>query len=177
LQLSATSLIYIREDHTLDSRWQTDCLTTVPLAVCADAVMGRFAAGAADLCHELLAGTCTDVFAHVQSAGFESKITIFGECFSFRPQRTGTKLSTHAWGIALDLNPESNAGNRRKYGCRSGRDIQAGRIFVGRGLAGKRARSHTFSTLYGILEPFRRRARRDRRERRRKITCDSHGDR
>jgi len=78
-------------------------------AVCADAVMGRFAAGAADLCHELLAGTCTDVFAHVQSAGLQSKITIFGECFSFRPQRTGTKLSTHAWGIALDLNPESNA--------------------------------------------------------------------
>jgi hypothetical protein len=60
-------------------------------------------------CHKVLAQSCTDVFARIQSAGLQSKINSFGGCFSFRPQRTGSKLSTHAWGIALDLNPESNA--------------------------------------------------------------------
>ena len=39
----------------------------------------------------------------------------FGGCFAFRPQRNGSKLSAHCWGIAIDLNPESNpqgsAGN------------------------------------------------------------------
>jgi len=66
-------------------------------------------------CHKLLASVFTGVFDRIQSSGLQSKITSFGGCFSFRPQRTGTKLSTHAWGIAIDLNPETNeqgtAGN------------------------------------------------------------------
>jgi len=55
------------------------------------------------------------VFSKIQSAGLQERLTSFGGCFSFRPQRTGTKLSAHAWGIAIDLNPETNqqgtAGN------------------------------------------------------------------
>ena len=49
------------------------------------------------------------MFLQIQRAGLQNKITGFGGCFSFRPQRTGTKLSAHAWGIAIDLNPEINA--------------------------------------------------------------------
>lgn len=100
---------YIREDHTLDPRWQAEQLTTIllpfPLALSWDhsRAVQRIS------CHKLLAHSCADVFTHIQSSGLQSKITSFGGCFSFRPQRTGTKLSTHAWGIALDLNPESNA--------------------------------------------------------------------
>lgn len=100
---------YIREDHTLDPRWQTDCLTTVPLPFALTLSWDSSRQVRRISCHRLLAQTCTDVFVHIQSAGLQRKIASFGGCFSFRPQRTGTKLSTHAWGIALDLNPESNA--------------------------------------------------------------------
>jgi hypothetical protein len=99
---------YIREDHTLDPRWQTDFLTTVPLPFALTLSWDTSQHVQRITCHKLLAQTLADVFAGVQKAGLQPKITSFGGCFSFRPQRTGTKLSTLAWGIALDLNPESN---------------------------------------------------------------------
>lgn len=35
-------------------------------------------------------------------------IDIFGGCYSHRPMRGGTRLSMHAYAIAIDLNPEEN---------------------------------------------------------------------
>jgi hypothetical protein len=100
---------YIREDHTLDPKWQADFLTTVPLPFALTLSWDGSRQVQRISCHRLLAGTLADVFEGVQKARLQSKITSFGGCFSFRPQRTGTKLSTHAWGIAVDLNPEANA--------------------------------------------------------------------
>ena len=64
-------------------------------------------------CHKLLVPVFSNLFARIQSAGLQDKITSFGGCFAFRPQRTGTKLSAHAWGIAIDLNPETNQQGTR----------------------------------------------------------------
>ena len=100
---------YIREDHTLDPHWQAELLTSIELPFPLTLSWDRSRQVQRMSCHRLLAQTCTDVFSHIQSEGLQSKITSFGGCFSFRPQRTGTRLSTHAWGIAIDLNPESNA--------------------------------------------------------------------
>ena len=55
-----------------------------------------------------MTGIFADVFERLQREGLQEKITSFGGCFSFRPQRTGTKLSVHSWGMAIDLNPETN---------------------------------------------------------------------
>lgn len=100
---------YIREDDTLDPRWQTEQLATVPLPFPIVLSWDRSRRVERITCHKLLQPALEEVVRAILKAGLQSKITSFGGCFSFRPQRSGTKLSTHSWGIAIDLNPESNA--------------------------------------------------------------------
>jgi hypothetical protein len=99
---------YTTADHTLDSRWQSQFLERVILPFPMTLSWDHSQSVSAITCHKLLASAFTGVFARIQSSGLQNKVTSFGGCFSFRPQRTGTKLSTHAWGIAIDLNPETN---------------------------------------------------------------------
>ena len=99
---------YTTADHTLDLRWQSEFLERVTLPFPMTLSWDHTHSVSAITCHKLLASTFTGVFARIQSSGLQNKITSFGGCFSFRTQRTGTKLSTHAWGIAIDLNPETN---------------------------------------------------------------------
>jgi D-alanyl-D-alanine carboxypeptidase len=119
---------YIREDHMLDPRWQTEMLESVPLPFPILLPWDKSRSVRRISCHKLLAQRCAYVFAQIQNAGLQSKITSYGGCFSFRPQRTGTRLSAHAWGIALDLNPESNA-----QGAAGNMDASVIAIFKGAG--------------------------------------------
>jgi hypothetical protein len=38
---------------------------------------------------------------------------IYGGCFNYRVKRGGSSLSTHSWGIAIDVNPGKNAFQSR----------------------------------------------------------------
>lgn len=100
---------YILPDHTLDPRWQTEFLTRIALPFTIALSWDKSRAVAQITSHKLMAEVFATVFEEIERADLQQKITTFGGCFNFRPQRTGTKLSTHAWGIAIDLNPESNA--------------------------------------------------------------------
>ena len=99
---------YIAKDHTLEPAWQTEFLGRITLSFPLIISWDHSQRVTAITCHKLLTKTFVAVFDRIQSSGLQSKITSFGGCFSFRPQRTGSKLSTHAWGIAIDLNPETN---------------------------------------------------------------------
>jgi hypothetical protein len=100
---------YVLPDHTLDPRWQTDFLTLVALPFPLPLSWDKSRTVSEMTCHKLMASIFADVFGQLQTVGLQEKITSFGGCFSFRPQRTGTKLSAHSWGIAIDWNPETNA--------------------------------------------------------------------
>jgi hypothetical protein len=64
-------------------------------------------------CHEKLAKPLTVIFTaaatHYGEKQFRKlRLDRFGGCFNYRPMRGGTALSTHAWGAAVDLDPERN---------------------------------------------------------------------
>lgn len=64
-------------------------------------------------CHVNVAAVFTRVFAeaakHYGEKQFRAlKLDQFGGCYNYRKMRGGSRLSTHAWGIAIDLDPAAN---------------------------------------------------------------------
>ena len=64
-------------------------------------------------CHKLAAEAFLNVFndllAHYGMKEIERLgIDLFGGCFNYRKMRGGTSWSTHAWAIAIDLDPARN---------------------------------------------------------------------
>jgi hypothetical protein len=59
-------------------------------------------------CHRLLAARFESVFNRIFDEDLEYLLKSFGGCFNFRRKRNGRQFSTHAWGIAVDLNSETN---------------------------------------------------------------------
>jgi D-alanyl-D-alanine carboxypeptidase len=99
---------YIGTDAQLETRWQTDFLERVNLPFPLRLSWDRSRTILQMTCHQRLTSVSAGIFGCIQERGLQEKISSFGGCFAFRPQRSGNKLSAHSWGIAIDLNPESN---------------------------------------------------------------------
>lgn len=59
-------------------------------------------------CHRLLKPRIEAAFNMLLDQGLRDHIHAFGGCFHFRQKRNGAGLSAHCWGIALDLNCDTN---------------------------------------------------------------------
>jgi LysM repeat protein len=103
---------YLREDGSLDPRWETEqlarCTLPFPITLSWDATKQVRTL----YCHKKLTGRFEAVFREIERRGLRERVRTFGGCFNFRAKRSGSKLSTHAWGIAIDLNPETNGMGR-----------------------------------------------------------------
>lgn len=65
------------------------------------------------VCHshvdEAIAGIFADAARHYGEEQFRKlRLDQFGGCYNFRVMRGGSNLSTHAWGIAVDVDPTNN---------------------------------------------------------------------
>lgn len=77
-------------------------------------------------CHRLVADNFTNIFTDLLDCyGYEEikrlGIDLFGGCFNYRRMRGGTSWSTHAWGIAIDLDPARNKLKETKRTARFAR--------------------------------------------------------
>jgi len=99
---------YVGTDGQLDPRWQADFLTRVNLPFPLRLAWDLSSTITLMTCHRRMTGVFASVFATVQQRGLQAAVASFGGCYAYRPQRTGSKLSTHSWGIAIDLNPATN---------------------------------------------------------------------
>ena len=100
---------FIGADGTLDPQWQAQFLTRTPLPFTLPLSWDQSKIVSQLLCHVKLRDVFPAVFTAIAERGLQPQVRTFGGCFNFRSKRTSGKLSTHSWGIAIDLNPETNA--------------------------------------------------------------------
>ena len=77
-------------------------------------------------CHKLVADKFKGVFTELLCVyGLpkikELGIDLFGGCFNYRVMRGGSSWSTHAFGVAIDLDPKRNLLNETKKTARFAR--------------------------------------------------------
>jgi LysM repeat protein len=103
---------YLRADGSLDPRWEADQLARAELPFPIMLSWDTTKQVRSLYCHKFLTRAFQEVFAEIDRRRLRGKVRSFGGCFNFRAKRSGSKLSTHAWGVAIDLNPETNAMGR-----------------------------------------------------------------
>lgn len=59
-------------------------------------------------CNKVLAPVFLLIFKEINDKNLEHLIINFGGCYSYRSKRVNGDLSTHAWGISIDINPDVN---------------------------------------------------------------------
>jgi hypothetical protein len=106
-------LLYIKQGIFDRAAWEHDFIVTAALPFPLPLSWDLTQQATRFQCHKLMADVFHAVFAEIQARGLKNSLTSFAGCYEPRAQRASTKLSTHTWGIAMDLNAESNSQGTR----------------------------------------------------------------
>ncbi len=102
-------LKYIRDDGSIDPRWEVERMVKAVLPFPIPLSWDTSQKVTTIRCHKLVAPLVEDVFKRIAAQGLKSTVKTYGGCYVYRPKRGQVKPSTHSWGIAIDLNPNTNA--------------------------------------------------------------------
>jgi hypothetical protein len=100
---------YVDEDGCFDEySWNREMLTMTQLPFPVALSWDRSLQTRRVRCHKKMAGVITDAFCTIEREGFADEVITVGDFYNFRSKRSCGKLSLHCWGIAIDVNPETN---------------------------------------------------------------------
>lgn len=88
-------------------------------------------------CHRLVGGSLAGILEAIRDRhGLEwikaHQLDHYGGCYNFRRMRGGSSWSTHAWGIAIDLDPARN-GLRTPWPAKAAMPVEAIEAFEAEG--------------------------------------------
>lgn len=98
---------FLRGDYTVSPSWERAILATcwlpIPLKI------GWVAAETYKIrMNKECIDSARTIFCDIAKANLWPKLKTFDGCYAWRQSRTSQKLSTHCWGIAVDLNAATN---------------------------------------------------------------------
>src|SRR5262245_47724810 len=102
--------MYVRDDGSLDPAWERDHLKLVEIPFALRISWPPYTPVRRLKVHVKLGAMVWRIFHELLDTGLHTEVTEYGGAFNFRAQRgsAGRKLSLHAFGAAIDLNPRSN---------------------------------------------------------------------
>lgn len=101
-------LAYLADDGGIDPKWEAERMTRAALPFSIPLAWDTTKNARAIRCHQLIAPLVEVVFHQIAARSLESAVKTYGGGYVYRAKRNGVKPSTHAWGIAIDLNPNTN---------------------------------------------------------------------
>lgn len=98
----------ITEDGRVSPKWEYDNMGFAQLPLPVFLSWDNTKLVSKIYCHRKMIPIFQDVFTKIHTAGLWVHVTNYGGCYNWRMKRTAQKLSTHCWGISIDLNPQEN---------------------------------------------------------------------
>lgn len=83
-------------------------------------------------CHQRVAESLHRAISEIAAGPHARILREYAGCYNYRPMRGGTRTSTHAWGIAIDLSPVRN-GNATHWPTRANMPIEVMESFAREG--------------------------------------------
>ena len=141
---------YLRDDGSLDPRWETEQLARAPLPFPIALSWDPTKHVRSIYCHRRLTAKFQEVFAEIDRRGLSGKVRSFGGCFNFRAKRSGSKLRRMP-GPSRGPQSETNVWAAKATAGGHRRGVQASG-FVGAATGAARARNPMHSSTAPATE-------------------------